>query len=283
MSARVLILGSSGQVGRHLCQRLPHALAWGRADLDLCQLADIEPAVRAAAPDWVINASAYTKVDAAEEEIALAYQTNANAVAELASVCQAIGSGLVHYSTDYVFDGNKAEPYNALDKTRPSSVYGRSKLLGEQAIASNMDRFWIFRTSWVFSEYAPNFLKTMLRLARERAEIGVVNDQWGKPTYAGELARVAMELVQDERAIEPGIHNIACPEATTWHGFAQAIFATATERLSNFDAPLLQAIPTSSYPTPAQRPTNSVLAVDTIEGIRPWRDFLARCVDSSAG
>ena len=279
MTASILILGSSGQVGRHLTQLMPFATAWNRSDLDLSQLADIEPAIRAAAPNWVINASAYTKVDAAEEEVALAYQINSSSVAELAAACQAIGAGLVHYSTDYVFDGTKNTPYTTTDRTRPKSVYGRSKLLGEQAIMASMDRYWILRTSWVFSEYAPNFVKTMLRLARERTEIGVVNDQWGKPTYAGELARVAAELVQDQRLIEPGIHNVACPEAVTWHGFAEAIFATAAERLPGFEVPLLNPIPTSSYPTPAQRPANSVLAVKAIEGIRPWRDFLARCVD----
>lgn len=278
MGKKILILGKNGQVGRHLVQLFPEAVAWGRDQLDLADSSDIGSKLKAQNPSWVINASAYTAVDQAESEESLAIQVNGHAVGEIAKVCSELGAKLVHFSTDYVFDGTKPSAYLETDQPNPINVYGRSKLVGEQQIMSNCEDYWIFRTSWVFSEYAPNFLKTMIRIGSELSELKIVEDQYGKPTYAGELARVTQRLICGELKLKSGVHHLACPETTTWLDFAAKIFAEAMVVLPGYQVPALTGVSSAEYVTAAKRPKNSVLQTTSELGVRPWQDFIARCL-----
>lgn len=278
MTGRVLILGKNGQVGRHLVRQFPDAIAWGRENLDLSDSSTIDAKIRAVSPSWVINASAYTAVDKAESEEALALQVNGLAVGEIAKTCAEIDARLVHFSTDYVFDGAKDTAYIESDKTNPINAYGRTKLVGEQQIQANCQLFWIFRTSWVFSEHSPNFLKTMVRLGREHSEVQVVADQFGKPTYAGELARIAVCLVEGKLELIPGIHHLSCPDTTTWFDFAAEIFARAELEILNYKSPKVIPVSSADYVTIAKRPRNSVLESSADIGVMQWRDFISRCL-----
>jgi dTDP-4-dehydrorhamnose reductase len=284
---RILILGSTGQLGRELERSfggLGSATALDRTQCDLSQPDAIRARVRHAAPDVILNAGAYTAVDRAESERELAYAVNATAPGVLAEEANRRGALLVHYSTDYVFDGTKHEPWTEDDAPNPLNVYGASKLAGEQAIAAAGGRFLIFRTSWVYGPHGKNFLFTMLRLGREREKLSIVNDQFGAPTTSIELANATRAIVEGALAGRfgaeanwTGLHHMTCAGSTSWFGFAQAIFQRAAAQLAR--VPELTPIPSESYPTPARRPRNSVLSNQKLAArfgvqLAPWTDAL---------
>lgn len=257
----ILVLGASGQLATHLRELLPEATYWGRAQLDLRAPANVRSAIEAQRPAVVVNAAAYTAVDKAESERDAAWAVNAEAPAMLARAAAALDVPLIHISTDYVFDGTKKGEYAVGDACNPVSAYGASKLGGELAVRALCAKSWILRTSWVFSEHGANFVKTMLRLAGEREELRVVADQVGRPTYAGDLARLVARMA--ERPAAPllpfGTYHAVGGAITSWHGFAEAIVAAGLEQQRLVRAPRVTAIGTADYPTPAHRPRNSAL------------------------
>lgn len=285
----ILVIGRNGQVGHALCeplQSLGPVTALGRAELDLTDAEAIRAAIRAVRPGILINAAAYTAVDKAESEPALAQHINGTAPGIMAEEALRLNALLVHYSTDYVFDGRKDGPYVETDATHPLSVYGRTKLAGEQAIQATGAAHYILRTSWVYSAGGANFMNTMLRLGRERPELRIVNDQVGAPTWATAIADMTVAILRYAQAHpgDPhyGLYHLTAAGAVSWFGFAQAIFAEA-ERLLGQKAPRLTPISTAEYPTPAQRPGNSRLdcgKLATHFNIRPmpWPDGLRRCL-----
>lgn len=291
---RILVLGSGGQVGWELvrsCQPLGEVVAVDRAQLDLSDVTAIRSAVRGFEPDVIVNAAAYTAVDKAETEEALALAINGTAVAVLADEAARQGVLLVHISTDYVFDGSKAAPYVPEDATAPLSAYGRTKLAGEQALAASGAEFLCFRTSWVYSSRGRNFLQTMLGLARERAQLRVVSDQIGAPTTARLIADSiahAILCAQGERArsrFRPAILHLTASGATSWHGFACEIVeqARALDTLGPLAVENIVAIPTEAHPLPARRPRNSRLDCSTSEtrfglSLPCWQAGLALCL-----
>ena len=284
----LLVIGHSGQVARALKARAraDHDLvALGRGALDLSDRASVESAFKAHAPKLVINAAAYTAVDKAEVEEAEAHALNCDGPALLAELCAARDIPLIHYSTDYVFDGSKPAPYVETDPTAPLGAYGRTKLAGEKAIAERTDKAVILRTAWVYSPYGNNFVKTMLRLAGERDALTIVADQQGCPTSAFDIAdaslAIADRLLRSEGTF--GVFHLCGSGETSWHGFAEAIF----DHSRSIGGPYAEArpIPTSEFPTPAKRPANSRLQCDRLEaeyGLRlpHWRDSMRACVDT---
>ncbi|MGB6688514.1 MAG: dTDP-4-dehydrorhamnose reductase [Terracidiphilus sp.] len=286
---RILIFGSTGQLGVELLKALTpemDLLALSRHDADLTNEQALRKAVRDARPQFIVNCAAYTAVDRAESEPELARTINTVAPRIMAEEALRFDAWLLHFSTDYVFDGSGDKPWKETDLPNPLNVYGRSKLEGERAVAAVGCRHLIFRTSWVYAAHGNNFLRTMLRLGRERSRLTVVNDQIGAPTSAGELARgiyAILNRLQSQNAspIESGIYHMTCSGATSWFGFAEAIFASRSGMVS---APLLVPIPSEQYPTPAARPRNSVLNGDKLQramGVRlpAWQDALARVIE----
>jgi len=278
---RVLVTGAGGQVGAEVARALEgraEVAARDRAALDLADPKALANAVRELRPALIVNAGGYTAVDRAESEPTQAHAVNAVAPGVLAEEARRVGALLVHFSTDYVFDGSKRTPYVETDPTGPLGEYGRSKLAGEAAVAAAGGAHLVLRTSWVYGPRGRNFLLTMLRAGAERQELRVVDDQRGAPTSSLQLASlVARLLVPEEGVREPGeadlerlkaasgtYHATAAGE-TTWHGFAQAIFDGWCVRLPTYRRPRLIAIPTSEYPTPARRPANSVLSNARLE------------------
>jgi dTDP-4-dehydrorhamnose reductase len=262
----VLVIGGSGQLGRHLRAELPLAQFWDRSVVDLTDLAGLQRRLDAARPTAIVIAAAYTAVDKAEAEPELAWRVNAEAPAVIARAAQRLDVPLVSVSTDYVFDGCKPDGYTEEDGTRPLGAYGRSKLGGELAVASLCSKYWILRASWVFSEHGHNFVKTMLRLARERDELRVVDDQRGRPTYAGDLARCIVGLLDKAGAGDAplwGLHHVGGGPETSWRNFAAEIIDRAARTRLIARAPNIARISTSEYPTPAQRPLNSILKTRT--------------------
>lgn len=266
---RILIVGNAGQLGREL-ERLfidvGPIVAVDRESVDLADPDQTRDLVRRSAPDVILNAAAYTAVDRAESEMALAHAINALAPRVLAEEAAERNALLVHYSTDYVFNGSKQEPWTEDDSPAPLGVYGASKLAGEQAVQNSRARYLIFRTSWVYGPHGSNFLLTMLRLARERDRLSIVDDQVGAPTTSIELARATHAIVTGVlagRFGSPqdwcGLYHMSCAGSVSWFGFAQAIFARASERLG-VKVPELIPIGAKDYPTPAARPRNSVLS-----------------------
>ncbi len=290
---KILLLGKDGQLGWQLQRSLaPHGkvVACGRAECDLADLDRLRAVVRQVNPTVIVNASAYTAVDRAESEADLALRINAEAPGVLAEEAARNGALLVHYSTDYVFDGNKATPYVESDTPAPQSVYGRTKLAGEQAIAAVNCRSVIFRTSWVFGARGANFVKTMLRLAREKESLNVVDDQVGSPTPAALIATisgVSLAMLRQGRLMESGEHrlyHLAAANPVSWHSFAQTIIELAAA-MPGFDlrlkAEAIRAIPSTDYPTPARRPINSRLDCTHLENdfgllMPDWQPYLAR-------
>jgi dTDP-4-dehydrorhamnose reductase len=265
---RILLLGAAGQLGRELQRSFAgfgSITAADRDTIDLGNAEQIRAAVRRVQPDVILNAAAYTAVDRAESEPELAYAINAEAPRVLAEEARVIDALLVHYSTDYVFDGSKAEAWVEDDPPNPLNVYGASKLAGERAIESSGGKYLIFRTSWVYGPHGKNFLLTMLRLGAERDRLSIVDDQIGAPTTSIELAnatRAIVEYILAGRYGEPqnwtGVYHMTCAGATSWFGFAQAIFARAAAM--GIKTPELTASPSDAYPMPAKRPLNSVLS-----------------------
>lgn len=270
---RILVCGRNGQVAQALQQALAglgelHLL--GRDQLDLAHPEGMREPLRQLAPDLIINAAAHTAVDQAESEAPLAHAINAEGPRVLAEEAARLGAPLIHYSTDYVFDGNKTTPYVEDDPVHPLGVYGQSKLAGEQAIAAVGAEHLILRTSWVYSLHGRNFLLTMQRLLQERPQLKVVDDQIGAPTWAGTIAastRALIERWQAGQAGAWGTYHLTAQGETSWFGFAQAI----AEQLKARDLPCaeLLPIPSSEYPTPARRPLNSRL--DCSRLAREWQ------------
>lgn len=257
----VLVLGSCGQLAQHLQEVLPDARYWGRRERSLEDPKEVEAAIMDAEPSVIVNAAAYTAVDRAEDEPALAWRVNAEGAASVARAAATLDIPLIHVSTDYVFDGESDRPYRETDATRPINVYGRTKLAGELAVASICPKHWILRTSWVFSELEGNFVTTMLRLANERRKLYVVADQCGRPTYVGDLARAISALVIDQvwQTVPWGKHHLSGGEATNWYKFAERVISAGYARGLVKERPHVAAIATSEYPTRARRPMNSVL------------------------
>lgn len=260
----VLVVGRTGQLARHLQLLLPAATFWDRSQADLAQPERLQAQIEAFSPTAIINAAAHTAVDKAESERDLAWRVNAESPAAMARAAARCDAPLVHVSTDYVFDGGSERAYLETDPVSPQNVYGTTKLGGELAVRALAPRHWILRTSWVFSEYGNNFVKTMVRLGKERSELKVVNDQRGRPTYAGDLARLITALVTNPGSVATGTYHAGGPDrvgngAVTWCDFAAAIFSKAHARGLIAKQPALSGIPTSQYPTPARRPKNSVM------------------------
>ncbi len=285
----VLVVGETGQLARELAQA-----AWtpdveltfaGREIIDLARPETATAVVAALKPDVVINAAAYTAVDKAESDEEHAFLVNRDGPAALARAAAAAGASLIHVSTDYVFDGTKTGPYAESDPVAPVSVYGRSKEAGERAVREANPRHVILRTAWVYSPFGNNFVKTMLKYGAERDEMRVVADQHGCPTAAADIAAVIVRLTTTDHGW--GTFHYSGAEPTTWHGFAEAIFAGAAARGAKVPA-RVTAIGTADYPTPAVRPANSVLdctSIDRVHGIvaRNWREALEDCLDALIG
>lgn len=269
---RILLVGSQGQVGQELERLLPtdQTVSLSRPTLDLAAPETLREAVRQYQPEVIINAAAYTAVDRAEREPELAHAVNAIAPKILAEEAQRLKAGVIHLSTDYVFDGQKNTPYLESDPTNPMSVYGQTKLAGEIGVTQMCDRHFILRTAWVYGTYGKgNFVKTMLRLGSDREQLRVVMDQVGSPTWAKQIAdtiQVILPLVQQEQ-IAPGIYHITNSGVTSWYDFAIAIFEEARNLGWTLKVEDVVPITTADYPTPAQRPAYSALACQKISGI----------------
>lgn len=275
---KILLLGKNGQLGWELQRSLAplgEVIACGHSEADLTKLKELRSLVRNISPQIIVNAAAYTAVDKAESEPEQAFLINSDAVAVLAEEAHRLQSRLIHYSTDYVFDGTKTEPYVETDATAPLGVYGQSKLSGEEAVRASGCHHLILRTSWVYAARGNNFIKTMLRLARERDELKVVCDQIGAPTSAELLADVTaccLYRLQYDASFareQSGTYHLAASEKTSWHGFAQMILEEACRHGVKLKATAknVLAIPTSEYPLPAKRPANSQLATEKIRNI----------------
>ncbi len=287
---RLLVAGREGQLARALAAAFGaagHAVAaLEPPELDLTNRASVAAAL-ATAPDLVINAAAYTAVDRAEEQPALARAVNATGAGWLAEEAAARGVPLIHVSTDYVFDGTKGAPYAEDDAPHPLSVYGATKLEGERLVLAAHPRAAVIRTAWVCSPDGANFVRTMLRLAQERAELRVVADQHGAPSFAADLALAMLCMAPRLLAGQGfGLFHLTGAPHTSWHGFAAAILDAAARR--GHPRPVLHAITTAEYPTRARRPADARLdcaRIGAVHGIRPadWRLSLGRCLDTLIG
>lgn len=318
MTPRILLIGKDGQLGSELANLLQESfsqtskfIALGRRELELSRPADLRRAIDEARPSLIVNAAAYTAVDKAETEESLAQAINTDAPAVIAEEAQKIGALLVHYSTDYVFDGTKRTPYVEADPTNPLSAYGRTKLAGEEAVRASGASHLIFRTAWVYATSGKNFLLTVLRLAAERGELRIVNDQFGAPTWSREIAAATVRVLQDAAASSggdgiaaiaerSGTYHITAAGETTWYQFALSIldecsrlspttswFAAATGNRPLI-AKRIVPITTHDYPTPARRPAYSVLSNHRFArtfgfSLPDWRTQLSRAVNPRDG
>ena len=306
---RTLLLGANGQLGRTF---LEHGGLPARGELvaatregvltrggqgeiaDLSRPASLPALLDRVRPDVIVNAAAYTAVDRAEQEESLATRVNGEAVGVIGRWAAAHGALMVHYSTDYVFDGRQAQPYAVNAPTAPLSAYGRSKLAGERALRDSGSDHLIFRTGWVYAAHGNNFLRTMLRLGAEREEMRVVADQHGAPTGTGLIVDASLAALDRWHAADPtqrqqlsGTHHLVASGATTWHGFASAIFEQAVDRGLLVRAPRVLPISTADYPTPAQRPAWSLLGNHGFQQVfdfplPDWREGLHKVIDSLA-
>ncbi len=283
---KVLVTGSLGQVGTELmalAKAYGHkAIGFNHDTLDITDQKSVQACVQRERPDVLINAAAYTAVDKAEDDKETAKAVNATAVGYLAQACKMLDIPLVHISTDYVFDGSKKNAYIESDAVSPLGVYGQTKLEGEALVQRECEKYYIFRTSWVFSAHGNNFVKTMLKLGAEREELGIVADQRGKPTSAREIARVIYEVLKAKQEAW-GIYHLAQPNAVTWFDFAQSIFAEAEQQDLPLRVKQVNAITTADFPTPAKRPENSELNCSKLETtfnikLQPWNVSLAEVI-----
>ncbi|MBI3719628.1 MAG: dTDP-4-dehydrorhamnose reductase [Sphingobacteriales bacterium] len=276
----ILVTGANGQLGKELQDLAPSYSSFkfiflSREDLPIHHFELVRNFFEATKPDYCINCAAYTGVDKAESEKELAFRVNGEAVGVLAAVCKKFDTKFIHISTDYVFDGTATVPYTETSTTNPVNLYGASKLEGEtQALHYNPDCI-IIRTSWVYSSYGKNFVKTMLRLMSERNEVKVVDDQFGSPTYAADLAKAILDIISNYK---PGIYHYSNDGVISWYDFAVAI-----KTISNSNC-AVHAIPTSQYPLPAKRPHYSVFNKEKIIQtfqleIPGWKESLKKCLD----
>jgi len=297
---RVLVTGAGGQVGAQVALELhgiAHVVAHDRTTLDLTHPDEIVARIRETRPDVIVNAAAYTAVDRAETDEELANTVNGVAPGIIAGEAKRAGALLVHFSTDYVFDGTADRPYVETDAVNPLGAYGRTKLAGEKAVAASGCAHVTLRTSWVYGPRGKNFLLTMLRLAATQPELRVVDDQRGAPTSSGQLARAVRELFThgEARPIEladvalvkdaAGLYHASAAGETTWFGFAQEIFASRARTGRAFTAPRVVPIATAEYPTPARRPAYSVLSSEKLAAglavrIPAWREGLAEALSA---
>ncbi|MEO8132879.1 MAG: dTDP-4-dehydrorhamnose reductase [Betaproteobacteria bacterium] len=283
---RILLTGATGQIGWELASLLREhdLIAPGRSECDLTDSHSLRAMVREARPALIINPAAYTAVDRAESEPGIAHAVNALAPAVLGEEARRLGVPLVHFSTDYVFNGEATTPYSETAATGPVNVYGQTKLEGEQAIAGSGCVHIILRTSWVYARRGKNFLLTIERLARERTDLTVIADHRGTPNWARDLARAAVQIAtreRDELSARTGVYHLSSGGATTWHGFATAIVRSM--HLEN--PPPVAPINSSEYPTAARRPVYSVLDPAKLElafglTLPPWQVALAECQQS---
>lgn len=296
VNSPVLVLGATGQVGRALSHILGNgAIVLNSIDADLSKPDELKSALAKYSPTAVINAAAYTQVDKAEEEQDLANSINGDALSVIAEYAFSKNIPLVHYSTDYVFDGSGETPWNEDDTTHPVNAYGVSKLKGEKAIEAKASeyehaQYLIFRTSWVYDASGKNFVNTMLRLAKEREELSVVNDQTGAPTFAHDIADYtikALDAALQQDAFPSGVYHLTNQGAATWFEFANAIFEAAKKQGIELAIQKVNPIATSEYPTPAARPYNSRLNSDKLQKtfaltLPSWQDALNRCMEEIA-
>lgn len=284
---RIVVLGAAGQMGQALTALLDdRAIGLTRSQCDLAQPSRLLSYLDQIRPSSVINAAAYTQVDKAEEEEDEALKINAHAPGLLSRWCAKSGVPFVHFSTDYVFPGTGTRPWTETDTVAPVNAYGRTKAEGERQIAEAGGRWLILRTSWVYSSVGKNFLTTILRLAIERDILNIVDDQYGAPTYASDLAQAALtalERAKDAREFPTGIYHVCNSGETTWHSFAEAIIEEAGSKGLSLKVKKINAIPTSDYQTPARRPLNCRLNTDKARdmlglALPDWRSGLAACM-----
>ena len=269
----ILVVGKTGQLASHLREELPEAEYWGRDRLDWTSQQDYVAEIVDYRPQVIINATAYTAVDLAESEPGIAYRVNALGPAALAEAAHRCGATLIHVSTDYVFNGESAEPYSVSAATRPNTTYGRSKLAGEQVLAASGAHCLVVRTSWVFSEFGNNFVKTMLSLG-QRDALTIVADQRGRPTYAKYLAQTIATLAAEPSVLASGVYHFSGGPAVSWYEFATHIFDQAGHLGLLERVPILEPVDSSQYPTVARRPLNSVLAPSMeLMALAPRRDW----------
>lgn len=257
---KVLVTGANGQLGydvvRELQKQNIECYGATRKDFDLIDFEATEKFIAHYMPDVVIHCAAYTAVDKAEDEQGLCYLVNASATENIAEICKKINAKMLYISTDYVFDGTKDGFYEVDDKPNPINVYGKTKLLGEQAVQRILDKYFIVRISWVFGEHGNNFVKTMLRLGKEYKEINVVADQYGSPTYTADLALLLVEMIRTEKY---GVYHVTNEGVCTWAEFAEEIFKIAGMNVK------VNHITTAEYPTRAKRPMNSRLSKESLK------------------
>jgi dTDP-4-dehydrorhamnose reductase len=284
--SKILVTGSNGQLGKEfsvLAQTLPQYefIFLSKEDLDIHRISSVENAFAAFHPQYCLNCAAYTAVDKAESEKDLAYLVNAEAPGILAAVCKKYNTRFIHFSTDYVFDGTSVIPYKEDDPANPQSVYGYSKLEGERKVMEHNNESIIIRTSWVYSRFGKNFVKTMLKLMSEKEEINVVSDQVGSPTYAADLADAVMQIIDSGQSStinwQPGIYHYSNDGVISWYDFAVTI-----KEISGSNCKV-NPIPSSEYPTPAKRPAYSVFDKKKIRQVlgiktKPWKESLKTCI-----
>jgi dTDP-4-dehydrorhamnose reductase len=294
---KILITGSNGQVGFELARTLlplGKVFALNREQADLTDLEKLRPTIQHIQPDVIVNAAAYTAVDKAESDHETAFLINEKAVAVLADEAKKLNALLIHYSTDYIFDGTKDAPYNEEDVTNPLNVYGESKLAGEQAIQQSGADYVILRTTWVFASHGQNFVKSILRLAAEREELNIVADQIGAPTSARLIAETTAHILrqtQQERGaktFKSEIYNLTNSGEASWHGFAEKIVELARRKNIELKNRVINPIPTTAYPTPAKRPLNSRLSTQKLTQhfgltIPHWETVLELCLAEMNG
>lgn len=271
---RIMLFGAMGQLGTECAlafsEKGYQVTAMTREDVDFADPSAVVKSVELSQTDLVVNACAYTAVDKAETETVLSDQVNHLSVAALASVCSSLNIPLIHISTDYVFDGRAHSPYDESSTTNPLTVYGQTKLAGEEAVISLHPKHIILRTSWVFGRHGNNFVKTMLRLASQRDYLRIVSDQVGRPSYVGHIVSVLLEFVDRYRnssSLPWGVYHCSSQGIVSWYEFAQAIFNSAYQMGIIPSIPTLEAIPSSSYPVPAPRPLYSVLNTKKLEAL----------------
>jgi dTDP-4-dehydrorhamnose reductase len=280
----VLVTGKNGQLGSELADLAPSLSNnftfsfLGRDELDISNEQQVKQVFNTLKPAFVINCGAYTAVDKAETEKEKALAGNAYSVGIMASLCKQLGAKFIHISTDYVFNGLGTVPYREDDATDPVNYYGYTKLQGEKLALQNNENSIVIRTSWVYSKYGNNFVKTMIRLMKERPEIRVVSDQVGSPTYAKDLAEAIIQIIEGNKPFKPGIYHFSNEGVISWFDFA-----TAIQQLKHLNS-TVSPIPTSAFPTPAKRPAYSVMSKDKIAAdygitVRNWKDALIECLE----